>query len=355
MTMNLRYFILQSETLKIKIVTTLNISLKKQLAEHGYVVAKAILNDQLDLEPIRKEYKVVLNKLAVEWYSQQKINDTYQDLPFGKQLCNILKDYPEALYYEYMDISLPKMTSDSIKQGSLMHTGPAIFSLLTNPRLLDVVEQIIGPEIYSNPVQHVRIKPPLKNVSTNLQKKSQGSGLVTGTQWHQDQGVITSDADDSEILTVWIPITKATTENGCLVVAKESHNDGLVLHCTKTEKRPQWKQVEIPGEYITEDKISLEMEPGDVLFLTKLTKHSSLENKSDDIRWSFDLRYQPIGQPTGRSHFPGFIARSKNNPDSELKDHKVWGDLWQEAKCKLIEKNEPEYFNRWDPEDIRCA
>ena len=167
--------------------------------------------------------------------------------------------------------------------------------------------------------------------------------------------MITSDADNSEILTVWIPMTIANIENGCLVVAKNSHNNGLVLHCTKTEKRPQWKQIEIPGEYVTEDNIPLEMEPGDVLFLTKLTKHCSLENHSDDIRWSFDLRYQPIGQPTGRAHFPGFVARSKHTPDSVLKDHKLWRNMWQDTKYKLIEKNESEYFNRWDPEDIRCA
>jgi phytanoyl-CoA hydroxylase len=336
-------------------VATLNVSLKEQLSKHGYLIAKGVLDDRLDLEPVRQEYKNVLDKLAAEWYFEQKINATYQEQPLGEQLCSILRDYPEAPYYENMDISLTKSTPDSIKQDSLMHTGPAIFGLLTNRRLLDVVEQIIGPEIYSNPVQHVRIKPPLKTVSDNLRKKSSGSGLVTGTQWHQDQGVITSDADNSDILTVWIPMTKATTANGCLVVAKKSHNDGLVLHCTKTETRPQWKQVEIPGEYITEEKITLEVEPGDVIFLTKLTKHSSLENNSEDIRWSFDLRYQPIGQPTGRSHFPGFVARSKKNPDSELKDHKVWVDLWQEAKHKLIEENKSEYFSRWDPEDIRCA
>ena len=339
----------------MKPVTTLNISLKEQLAEHGYLIAKGVLDDRLDLEPVRQEYKNVLDRLAADWYSKKKINATYKEQPLSEQLCSILRDYPEAPYYENLDISLPKMTPDAIKQDSLMHTGPAIFGLLTNQRLLDLVEQIIGPEIYSNPVQHVRIKPPLEAVSDNLQKKMSGSGLVTGTQWHQDQGVITSDADNSDILTVWIPMTKATTTNGCLVVAKKSHNDGLVLHCTKTETRPQWKQIEIPGEYITEDQIALELEPGDVLFLTKLTKHSSLENNSENIRWSFDLRYQPIGQPTGRSHFPGFVARSENNPDSELKDHKVWEDLWQEAKDKLIKDNKSDYFHRWDPEDIRCA
>jgi phytanoyl-CoA hydroxylase len=33
-----------------------------------------------------------------------------------------------------------------------MHTGPAVFNLITHRRLLDIVEQSIGPEILSNSI-----------------------------------------------------------------------------------------------------------------------------------------------------------------------------------------------------------
>ena len=46
--------------------------------------------------------------------------------------------------------------------------------------------------------------------------------------------------------------------------------------------------------------VPVPMRPGSVLLLHRLTEHSSLSNLSDGIRWSFDLRYQPVGQPTGR-------------------------------------------------------
>ena len=52
------------------------------------------------------------------------------------------------------------------------------------------------------------------------------------------------------------------------------------------------------------------MEPGDVLFLNKLTMHASLPNLSEDVRWSVDVRYQPTGEPTGRPLVPG-LCRSK--------------------------------------------
>ena len=37
-----------------------------------------------------------------------------------------------------------------------------------------------------------------------------------------------------------------------------------------------------------------------MLFFHKLIIHGSLSNESDEVRWSFDLRYYPIGHSTGR-------------------------------------------------------
>ena len=96
------------------------------------------------------------------------------------------------------------------------------------------------------------------------------------------------------------------------------------------------------------------MKKGDALFLTKKTVHSALPNISDVIRWSFDLRYQPIGQPTGRDIFPGFVARSLENPEQILKDAETWNDQWHSTREKLS-KEEQFAFNRWDGDDIACA
>jgi hypothetical protein len=96
------------------------------------------------------------------------------------------------------------------------------------------------------------------------------------------------------------------------------------------------------------------MERGDVLFLTRLTIHSSLPNISDEVRWSFDLRYHPIGQPTGRSMFPGFIARSRSNPASELHDPVEWERMWREARDHLALTDKTP-FNRWAAGHPACA
>jgi hypothetical protein len=61
------------------------------------------------------------------------------------------------------------------------------------------------------------------------------------------------------------------------------------------------------------------------------------------MRWSFDLRYQKTGTPTGRPCYPDFIARSRANPHSVLTDHQHWSNQWIEAleaeKLNPVEKH----------------
>jgi len=66
------------------------------------------------------------------------------------------------------------------------------------------------------------------------------------------------------------------------------------------------------------------------------------------------LRYHRIGDPTGRPWFPGFIARSRAHPESELHDPVQWAESWQEAR-RVLSQNENVTFNRWAQDDPRCA
>ena len=97
------------------------------------------------------------------------------------------------------------------------------------------------------------------------------------------------------------------------------------------------------------------MKRGDTLLLHKLTAHSSRPNQSDTIRWSFDLRYHPVGQPTGRDAFPGFVARSRKAPESELHDPRLWAQHWFAARERLAAEGLAKAFNRWDANAEMCA
>ena len=83
--------------------------------------------------------------------------------------------------------------------------------------------------------------------------------------------------------------------------------------------------------------------------------HGSLSNISDNIRWSFDLRYNPIGQDTGREIFPGFIARSNNDSSNEFRDSKKWKILWEETRKKMSKINQEDMMDFNFNQSVDCA
>lgn len=314
-------------------------ALLQHFDEHGFVVVEDIFDSIHDLQPLIDDYRMLLNELATSWFAEGLIPATYIDFPFEQQFDRIITESKHA-WYQHFDFSLPQT---KITPETPIHLSEPIFRLITHPKLLDIVELFIGSEILVNPVHHVRIKPPEKLVS----HKPGESTLTVKTEWHQDQGVVLPEADETTILTIWMPIVDATVENGCLCVIPGTHKSGLVTHCPGI-------QTHIPEKLLPGQPMALPMKKGSALFMHRRTIHSSLANQSSSIRWSFDLRYQPIGLPTGRPDFPSFVARSPKRPESVVTDYRVWQQLWWDTRRELIERDKPK-FQRWDGDSPSCA
>lgn len=318
-------------------------ALKQHFDEFGYVVVEGIL-DEATLRAIEDDYAAALDRLVEDRFAAGKLSSRYADLPFGRRLMQVIGE--GVNWAQHFDISLPQ---GGIKHDTPIHTTEAMFNVLTHPRLLDAVEAFVGPEITSNPIQHVRIKPPEDRVPPN-----QRGGLLVRVGWHQDQGVALPEVDQTEMLTVWLAITDATVENGCLCVVPGSHRGGLSPHCPGAGPAGD---LQIPSRFIGGGRakpVPVPVRRGSALFMHRLTQHASLKNVSDDIRWSFDLRYQPTGQPTGRPAFPHFIARSRAHPETELRDWRAWARLWADARERLAERTLAP-FNRWREDSEMCA
>ena len=326
-------------------MTGVNKSDLDQFKDLGYVVIESLLDSEKDLFPLVDEYSQLVDELAQSWIR----DGTIVDYDFGGSFESRLLDLTVGTMgasHQYLDISLPQ---DKIGLDTPMHLGSEAFKFLRNQNLLDAVEIFVGPEIESNPVQHIRTKLPEAHIPRSKSLNSNQYDIrVAPTYWHQDQGVINEEADRSTILTVWVPMMDVNEDNGCLAVLPRRHLNDLAKHCFTPNSKG------IPESLVGEEKVPLPMKRGDVLFMTQLTPHSSLPNLSNGIRWSFDLRYNPTGQPTGRPVFPSFIARSKLNPENELRDYRVWADLWRDARSKIANDQLPK-FNRWNPEDPTCA
>ena len=308
----------------------------ERFRSQGYLVVEDVV-DEATLQAVRAEYADVMDRLYAGWHAQGLVATPPEGLSFWDKLDLCYRGGFD--WYQPFDISLPH---DNIREDTPMHFGPAVFDLLTHPKVLDLAEALIGPEITSNPIQHVRIKPPQRAVS-----KSEQRAHVIATDWHQDKGVTLEEADDTEFVTVWLAITDATLENGCLQVASGSY-DELLPHCTKT-------QVGIADAFVpTENATPTPVKAGGAVLFHPLTPHASLANKSDGYRWSFDLRYSVTGQPTGRSHFPDFVARSRSDPATELHDWRTWKTMWEETRRHLASSPHiPQH--RWSSNSPHCA
>lgn len=312
-----------------------------QFDRDGYLVVENVLDQTEDLAPLFAEYSSILDGIVDGLVADGTLSSRYEDLSFADRLIQVCLE-SKRVFSSHFDISLPQK---GVKYDTPMHVGPAVFRLLTNPRLLDVVESVVGPEVYSNPVQHIRTKLPPRVFENGTSK----NGLVSKVEWHQDNGVILPEADESEILTVWLALTDATTENGCMQVMPGSHRDGLKDHCPVDQLR-------IPDSLLElEQARPLPMKAGSALLMTSRTVHASTDNVSENsVRISFDLRYQPIGQPTGRPSFPGFVARSESRPEQVLNDSSAWAKLWLDTREELARREDPSY-NRWSADSPVCA
>ncbi|QRF68583.1 phytanoyl-CoA dioxygenase [Ponticoccus alexandrii] len=300
----------------------------------GYLVVDDVLSEAT-LTAIKAEYGAIMDGLYAGWQAEGRVPDG-AGMDFWQKL---LTAYAAGCaWFQPMDITLPDA---KIEPDTPFHIGPAVMQMLTDPRLLDMVEDLIGPEITSNPIQHVRLKPPSRTL-----RGSETTPHIMATDWHQDRAVAHQEGDETQIVTVWLAIGDATPENGCLKVIPGKPQ--MYPHC------PQ-RQTSIAKGFLDETKaVPLPVKAGGAVLFHPLTPHCSFDNTSDDFRWSFDIRYNVTGQHTGRAHLPDFVARSRANPETEARDWQAWKHRWEETRAALARKDHiPNH--RWKSDSPVCA
>ena len=147
---------------------------------------------------------------------------------------------------------------------------------------------------------------------------------------------------------------------GCMYAVAGSHRAaavnpsefGLTTHCPgkKHVSENYVPDIYIPDEAIDRDNlVPLTARAGDVVLLHRRTVHGAGENTSAGIRWSFDLRYQPAGTPSGRECFPSFLVASEARPQDCIRSTAAYRRLWLAARDDIISGDVTAVFNtRWN-------
>lgn len=294
--------------------------------KNGFLVVHNVLNDD-DLVALEREYAEYLDETCGALHQQGLIPSTFSECGFSERYARTLAAYPDCI--DNFNISLPLVNGKVDPDTYNAHFCEALFRLQRNDKILDLVESLIGPEISSSPVQQMRIKPP----QSELGGESASHSNAGTTTWHQDTVAVLPEADNTDQITVWVAVTDADEENGCLASIPGSHLEGAHPHeAGEIAREPSVPESIIAGR----QGVSLPVKRGGVILFHKQNIHCSRPNKSDRLRWSVDIRYHPIGQPSGRPAFPGFIARSKAAPERELRDAARWKQSWEDARQRII-------------------
>ena len=301
--------------------------LKIKFDRQGFLVVRNVLDFNFDLKPVLNDIEFIMNRLVYRFVSKKKFNivlkyNFWKKYTFLSKL-NI-KDFDQ-----FFNIRLPK---ENIKKESDFFASQSIWNLIKNNNILNIIEKLIGSEISSNPVQNSRIKQPEKF----LKKNKVYDGLSGRTPWHQDAGVLSKTGQKyTDLITCWVPFTKTTKKNGCMLTIPGLQKKGLFNHDADIKGQALIRNSELLNKYKT---VALEANPGDIVLLSKHTVHCSLPNISNSFRISMDLRYHKAGQPSGRDLLPSFYVRSKNKKNIKVTNYKQWLSIWEKAKNKCIPK-----------------
>lgn len=260
---------------------------KHQLEKYnreGYLVLENLLKED-DMAPVKDAMTEKVSSIANDLFHAGLIGDKLEGETFEYRLAKLFKGLTDKDFLKY-----GRGWRDRI---------PGYYTLMSNPKILDAVESLIGPELFASPVYNVRPKVP---------------GVAAGAvPWHQDKSYW-PDANANPVITVWISFVDATLENGCLHVKPQTHRKKLL----------QWHHEAYTGTGFTalrenqlgkRETVALPVKAGTAILFNDRLLHMSTPNQSDHVRWSVDLRYQPTDQDPMVQHGVGFLVRSRLYPN----------------------------------------
>lgn len=165
-------------------------------------------------------------------------------------------------------------------QGNLRHKTHLLFTwadeLVHHPAILDVVEDVIGPDI-------------LCWTTNFFIKEPHSPGFVS---WHQDSTYWGLDPDD--VITAWIALSESTPESGCMKVIPGTHTETQLPHVdTFHENNLLSRGQEIAVEVDRSKAVDIVLKPGEISLHHIKLVHASDANNADYRRVGLAIRYIP--------------------------------------------------------------
>ncbi|PCC68480.1 Ectoine hydroxylase-related dioxygenase, phytanoyl-CoA dioxygenase (PhyH) family [Nannocystis exedens] len=177
-----------------------------------------------------------------------------------------------SAHLEWLTARYPELSPEHLHHP-LMRDDAFWTSLVTDPRLVDIAEGFLGPDIACFTAHYI-CKPARTGMAV---------------LWHQDGAYW--QLDPMEALTVWLAIDETTAENGCLRMLPGSH---------RTPLQPIELRSDVPNMLCSSldargidpaRAVDITLRPGDVSIHHPQLIHGSEPNRSPTRRCGLDIGY----------------------------------------------------------------
>ncbi len=123
--------------------------------------------------------------------------------------------------------------------------------------------------------------------------------------WHQDASYFLENGAGTDHLVAWIPLNTATKDNGSVIIAPGTHNDGrLPRDYAEANGFASEQYTADMDDHDTSRFITVEAEAGDIAFINMDLLHSSGVNVTQDsVRYTAQIRYNTINRADYRPVF----------------------------------------------------
>jgi non-haem Fe2+, alpha-ketoglutarate-dependent halogenase len=196
-------------------------------------------------------------------------------------LCPIPVLAPEAAAHYRAELEAAEAAAGGSLPGAYRHKPHLVYTwaqeLIREPRILDAVEAVIGPDI-------------LAWESVLFMKEPQTEDFIS---WHQDITYWGLEAE-GDVVTAWVALSPSTVQSGCMRVVPGTHRREVVPHAdTFAPGNMLSRGQEIAVEVDEEHAVDLVLQPGQMSLHHVKIFHGSHHNRAADRRIGFAIRYLP--------------------------------------------------------------
>jgi ectoine hydroxylase-related dioxygenase (phytanoyl-CoA dioxygenase family) len=212
-----------------------------QYENEGYTVVPEFLS-QPDADAILAEIERIKDGATVAHHNAERLEMEPNQGPDGNSVRRI---YEPCTYY------------------------PSFLSFSESSKTLDVLEQLVGPDIYFH-YSKINMKP---------------SRLGSIVEWHQD--LTCYPHSNTDCVAVLFYLNDADRSNGCLQVIPGAHRQKVLDHTTRG-----LFQGKVTEAVDNSKAVFLEAKAGSAIFMHCLTPHASAPNLSAKPRTTLILAYR---------------------------------------------------------------